>query len=296
MYTPTMDAVIKKIPFSKKKPGHDFFDLLNLNDILQLKPKDHNQFEHHKISFYVIILATAGKGTHSINYREYSYKKGTVFTLRQDNIHKFYHSRAKGKVLVFTEDFIIHYADKVETLRSFQLFNEMLGTPKLQLGQQQFVEIEKITQQIEREFSTSDDEFSIRIIRSLLQVLILKLIRIKSGENNHSTEERHHLNFIRLQELVQQEWVEHKKVNHYALQMNVTTKTLNNITQRVIGKSAKSFIDEIVTLQIKRLLINSPLSFKEVAYKAGFSDPTNFFKYFRKQTGLSPSQFKEELH
>jgi len=69
-------------------------------------------------------------------------------------------------------------------------------------------------------------------------------------------------------------------VSYYAIKMSVSTRTLNNITQSVIGKSAKSFIDEIVILQIKRLLINSSLSFTEIAYQSGFDDPTNFSVLF----------------
>ncbi len=74
--------------------------------------------------------------------------------------------------------------------------------------------------------------------------------------------------------------------------MGVTSKTLNNITQSIIGKPVKSFIDEILILQIKRLIINSQLSLTEIAYHVGFDSSTKFFKFFRKRTQLSPKEFK----
>ncbi|MDH7447251.1 AraC family transcriptional regulator [Aquimarina sp. 2201CG14-23] len=284
---------MKEILFKNKRNSNYRFDLVDLEDILKKKPKDHSQFDHHKISFYVIALITHKNGKHSINYNDYSFKKGTVFTLRKNNIHKFYKTDAKGKFLVFTEDFVIHYSDKSETIKLFQLFNEMLSSPKLQLNSNDFAEIENLIGQIAQEYSDLKNTYSIEIIRYLMQVLILKLFRIKSKSVHYLGIKKYHLKFMYLQELIERECFESKKVSYYANKMGVTSKTLNNITQAVIGKSAKSCIDEIVILQIKRLLINSSLSFTEIAYQAGFSTPTNFFKYFRKKTGLSPKQFKE---
>jgi AraC-like DNA-binding protein len=284
---------IKEIDFKKKKVDNYHFDLVNLEDILKRKPDDHNQFEHHRISFYVIVVITNSAGKHSINYKDYPYKKGTVFTLRKNNIHKFYKTNALGKFLVFTEEFVIRFSNKTESLKLFQLFNEMLGSPKLQLHKNDFEEIENLHQQIEKEYLNVNDNHSFEIIRSLIQVLIHKLFRIKSKGNDNLKNNKYQLQFITLQEMIERECFESKKVSYYAKKMGVTSKTLNNITQSIISKSAKAFIDEIVILQIKRLLVNSQFSITEIAYHAGFDTPTNFFKYFRKKTGYSPKQFKE---
>ncbi len=288
-----MKRKIKEIDFKHKKSDRYRFDLVELEDILSRNAEDHNQFEHHKISFYVIVIITHNEGQHSINYKDYSYERGTVFTLRKDNIHKFYQTNAKGKFLVFTEDFVIRFSDKDASFKSFQLFNEMLGSPKLQLSNSEFEEVENLLHQIENEYREVNDKHSTEIIRNLIQVLILKLFRVKSKGKDNLEKKGHLLKFITLQEIIEKDCFESKKVAYYAQKIGVSTRTLNNITQSIIGKRAKTFIDEIVILQIKRLLINSELSFTEVAYETGFDDPTNFFKYFRKNTGFSPRQFKE---
>ena len=74
--------------------------------------------------------------------------------------------------------------------------------------------------------------------------------------------------------------------------MSVSTKTLNTITKSIVNKSAKAFVDEISTKQIKRLLINTKLSIKEIAYQSGFEETTNFYKYFKRQTQVTPEQFR----
>lgn len=291
-----MKRPIKEIYFENKIAGNYYFDLVDVEDILNRKPNDHSQFDHHKVSFYVIIFITQNNGKHSINYKEHSFEKGTVFTLRKNNVHKFYRTNAKGKFLIFTEDFVVRNSDNTATLKLFQLFNEMLASPKLQLDNGNFIEIENLVQQIKKEYQDIKDDHSIEIIRNLIQVLIHKLFRIKASGNYNFNDQKHQLKFLALQELIEKECFESKKVSYYANKMGVTPRTLNNITQSIIGKSVKAFIDEIVILQIKRLLFNAQLSFTEIAYESGFDDPTNFFKYFRKNTGLSPKQFRENYN
>ena len=57
---------------------------------------------------------------------------------------------------------------------------------------------------------------------------------------------------------------------------------------------SKNTIDNYVVLEIKRELISN-IPIKEIAYKFGFIETTNFIKYFKKQTNISPSKFKEQL-
>lgn len=288
-----MITEVKEIHFDKKRAKNNYFDLVDLEDILRKTPESHSQFEHHKVSFYVILIITENNGKHAINFKDYAFKKGSVFNLRKNSLHKFYESDAKGKLLVFTEDFIIRSSDKIEKLTLLQLFNEMLGSPKLQLDKPDFLEIESLLHQIKKEFLTSIDNFSIEIIRSLTQVLILHLIRIKSKKNYFSGNSKYHTKFLTLHGLIDKECFINKKVSYYANEMGVTTKSLNIITNKVIGKRTKSFIDEVVIFKIKGLILNNQGSYSEIAYQVGFNDPTNFFKYFKKRTGLTPKQFKE---
>ena len=98
--------------------------------------------------------------------------------------------------------------------------------------------------------------------------------------------------FLEFQVLVERHCFDHKKVSYYATTMGFTTKTLNNVTQSIIQKNAKSLINDIVIIKSKRLIINSQDSLTEISYQVGFDQPTNFFKYFIKYAGVSPSQFR----
>jgi len=287
-----MKEEVKEIKFENKYSAHSHFDLVQLEDIFKRKPTDHNQFDFHKLSFYAILLHTHKEGVYNVNFKDYDFKKGTLFTLRKNNIHKFYQSKAKGVLLLFTENFILNNSSQSEVSKTFLLFNEMLASPKLQLNEDEFKEIINLINLIKKEYFSSKDDYSMDIVRSFIQVVIAKLFRIKSKGNIVFDNNKYLSMFLQLQELVEKKCFRHKKVTFYAKEMGVTTKTLNNVTQSIIHQSAKSFINEIVIIQSKRLIINSPNSLTEIAYEVGFDEPTNFFKYFRKYTGLTPSEFR----
>lgn len=283
----------KEINFVNKSSRGFQFDCVSYQDLLQKKPDDHSQFEFHRLSFYGILLCTDKVGVHNVNFQDYKLKEGTLLTLRKDNVHKFYSTNAKGILLVFTENFVLSYSNKIQATKAFQLFNEMLASPRLQLNNAELNEINALMQMILAEYKDAQDDHSANILRSLLQVIITKLFRIKSQKNIVFSNQKHLAKFLELQAHVEKECFQHKTVAYYAKAMGVTTKTLNNITQNIIEKSAKSFIIQIVITHSKRLIINSTDSLTEIAFQTGFEDPTNFFKYFKKYAGLSPREFRE---
>lgn len=268
---------------------------MTLQSVLKKTPEDHIQTENHKLSFYALFIITKGQGVHTIDYKDYEFKKGTVFCLRKGVTHKFTKGNSEGTLLLFTEDFIVKYLGKTEGLKSLQLFNELIESPKIQLKESLLKEIATILRQFSKEMEIDNDQFSSSIKRSLLQVLISKLYREKSKRKEFSINSKYLNEFIKFQNLIETQWSESKTAMHYAKQMAITPKTLNKIVKSITKKSAKSLIDEIVTTQIKHLLVNTELSITEIAYHSGFDDSTNFFKYFKKNTSFSPLQFRKTI-
>ncbi len=283
----------KEINFVNKSTSGFQFDWVRYEEIQKKKPYDHSQFEFHRLSFYGILLCTDNTGIHNINFKDFTLQKGTLLTLRKDNVHKFYPTNAKGILIVFTEDFILSYSNRIQVSQAFLLFNELLASPILQLDVDEFNELITIIKLIQTEYGDARDEHSSNILRSFLQVMFTKLYRNKSQQNIVFQNQKYLSKFLKLQTLIENHCYEYKTVSHYAKTMGVTTKTLNNITQNIINKSAKQFINQIVISHSKRMIINSTDSLTEIAFQMGFEDPTNFFKYFRKNVGLSPNKFRE---
>lgn len=283
---------IQNVQFqNKNRPDLDF-ELLSLESVFSRKVE--MIYIPHRVRFYQVILFCKGEGKHHINFKDYPYQEGTIFTIRKDQIHNYNRSiNTAGYLLIFTEEFLTSYFGKDEVLRVFQLFNEFLVSPQIDLKDDDYQEIKQSIEKIDKEYHSAEDEFTKSIIRSELNILLLKLFRIKNSSSNQLNKRTYFEEFLLFQTLVEENFTTTRKVLDYAKMMNCTSKTLNNICRSILDKSAKSVLDEIVVMQIKQLLTNTSLSISEVAYQLGFDEPTNMFRYFKKHTNYSPEAFRK---
>lgn len=281
------------IKFKNSQNANSGFDIIALEALFRRDDLDHSPFDFHLVEFYLLLIIEEGTGKHTIDFTRYNYARGSIITIRKDQIHKFhFDASVKGTVLLFTDDFLVSYLEKLEALKSLQLFNELLGKPKIQLKPILFQEILHILERLKTEYFNINDTYSLGIIRSELHILLAKLFRMKYHDDSVASEKKYLNDFVTLQNLVEQHALQYKKVSFYADKLAKSTKTLNNITKAIIHKSTKDFIDDIATKQIKRLLINTELNIKEIAYLSGFEETTNFYKYFKRQTNFTPEAFR----
>ncbi len=291
-----MKQDLLKVQFVNKTYPRSAYDMLRLEELYRRESMEHDIEQLHTAQFFILIFITEGQGYHTIDFTDYRYEKGTILTIRKDQIHKFFkNTSAKGYILLFTDGFLVSYLEKIESQKTIRLFNEFLGNPKIKLSKKDNLEIRAIIDRLGGEYFTKMDDYSLGIIRSELHILITKLYRIKSVSNQIVSEKKYLQEFITLQELVEQKAKETTRVSDYAKMIGVSTKTLNNICKSIVNSTAKEFIDDVCTKQIKRLLINTTLSITEIAYESGFEEPTNFYKYFKRQAAMSPDQYRNSF-
>ena len=60
------------------------------------------------------------------------------------------------------------------------------------------------------------------------------------------------------------------------------------------GVTPKAFISARIVLEAKRLLVHSGESVAQVGHRLGFSEPTNFVKFFRRMAGSTPQAFRRQ--
>ena len=288
-----MKEKTKNIKFRNNQNPNSQFDLIRLEELFLRKDLNHSPEALHRVAFYIVLFIEEGQGYHTVDFTDFKCSRGTLITIRKDQIQKFFRgNNLKGSLLLFTDEFLVSYLEEMEAQKTMLLFNELLGVPKLQLKDANFQNVQQLINRIKEEYFQVDDKHSLSIIRSELHILITILFRIKANSEKIDFERKYLREFVLLQQLSEKNITKTTKVKDYAIMMGLSTKTLNNITQSIVHKSAKEFIDEICTKQIKRLLINTELSIKEIAYQSGFEETTNFYKYFKRQTQITPEQFR----
>jgi AraC-like DNA-binding protein len=82
-------------------------------------------------------------------------------------------------------------------------------------------------------------------------------------------------------------------VNYLASELNLSPRYLSDLLKQETGKTAIELIHLFLIAEAKDLLKETDYSVSEIAYKLGFENPPYFFRLFKKETGMSPTQFKK---
>jgi hydroxymethylpyrimidine/phosphomethylpyrimidine kinase len=83
-------------------------------------------------------------------------------------------------------------------------------------------------------------------------------------------------------------------VAFYSEQLNVSSPYLGQVTRRIVGRSPKIIIDERITSEIVSLLTTTAYPLKEIAHRLGFSSQAHLSRFFKKQKGISPLQYRQK--
>lgn len=96
-------------------------------------------------------------------------------------------------------------------------------------------------------------------------------------------------------QLVNENFRKSREVSFYANRIHVSPNHLNKVIKTETGKSASEVINQICILEAKVLLIQTALDIHEIAYELGFNDPSYFSRFFKNQTDVSPTNYREMI-
>lgn len=124
-------------------------------------------------------------------------------------------------------------------------------------------------------------------------IQMARLMRVNDIDmpNAHS---RKSAQIEKFRRMVDENFKKHLPITNYAEQLSITSGQLSRLCREVLGVSSLDVINERMTHEAQRLLIYTGNSIKQLAYALGFADETYFCRFFRKHTGLSPSEFREK--
>lgn len=289
---------IPEVNYSNFHEKRSDFEIATNHEVFVEKPlSGTNRFKPHRIHFYAILFIKEGEGNHFVDFKTYPYKKGSILFIAKDQVHSFEWNLARdARFMLFTEDFFQKSRLGSTLIQETGLFNYHLNEPILHLNDDQFLVFDKLVTQIEEEYRSTDDFATEEIILSSLRIFLCLAERIRKHRKTKTIPSVYREEFIVFQKLLNEHIFESRKVQFYADKMNISTKKLNRITRSMLNLPAKEHINDVMIIEIKRFLMNTNLSAKEISYKTGFEESTNFVKYFKKNAGMTPSQFKKKFH
>lgn len=140
----------------------------------------------------------------------------------------------------------------------------------------------------------SADELQLEMLQMMLKRLLILSTRLYREQRTPNSLEQSSLDLIRaFNYLVETHFKELKTVAEYANELNKSPKTIANYFSKFADKTPLQFIQERVMLEARRLICFSDKPIKEIAYELGYEDIQSFSRFFKKNEGVSPTEYKE---
>ena len=252
-----------------------------------------------RIDAFIIGVGTEGETSVSFNLHEFRLKKDSMFIFTPKNILQVNSQQYfKADVIAISPDFMRRINIHIKNM--MPLFLKFVENPTLALTPEESRSMRGMIAQIERETRGPETHFSFDIVSGLIAATIYKvgdimyhyLAEHPEGQNNsHNRAEEY---FKQFTHLLGEHFREERSVGFYARQLCITPKYLTTLIKRISGQSVSEWIDNYVILEAKTLLKYSTMSIQEIAYYLNFPNQSFFGSYFKRNTGMSPSQYKAQ--
>ena len=97
-----------------------------------------------------------------------------------------------------------------------------------------------------------------------------------------------------LRALVDENFRTERQLDFYAEKLGMTVDRLNDHVKRSTGVTAGHLIRQRVLTEAKRQLVFTTQPIHDIAEELAFADPSHFARFFRKQTGTTPHEFRDQ--
>ena len=250
-----------------------------------------------RLDAFVIGVCTEGETTFTSNLKEYRLKKDSLFIIGPKHILQIQSDdRFKAHVIVITPDFLRRI--NIDTKHMMPLFLQFGSRPCMELTHKECTSLRSFISMVEQELEGPETDFAVEIVGGLIAATIYKVGDIlthymeKHPEMDNPVHNRAEEYFKQFTELLGEHYKHERSVGFYARQLCITPKYLTTLIKRISGKSVSEWIDNYVILEAKTLLKYSNMSVQEIAYYLNFPNQSFFGSYFKRNAGMSPSQYK----
>jgi len=273
--------------------------VIGLNEFIEQKTAGNNDLLYnliqgekhidkpHKHDFFIIILFDEAQGYHNIDFIDYQIENKQVHVLFPGQVHKWHiKPLSKGYQLMINHVFFEHFSPYLR----FSITN-YINHPVIALSNNSFdllkYEFDCIKNEIESNNSLQDVIYA--------RTSVIAAIISKEAENKFKDAKVYQSNprLAKFNELIDLHFKEEKQIGFYAEKLHISSNYLNILCKKNLDVSATHLIQKRLILEAKRMLQSTELTIKEIAFDLGFVDHAYFSNFFKNQTKLSPTQFRE---
>lgn len=167
--------------------------------------------------------------------------------------------------------------------------------PSTKLTDEQVAKFMKVVDVIEMVCEMTDEQLPNRheMLVYLIDVAFELINSFRRNQDTPREATRNNAIFNNFCDLLSENYAKTREVGFYAKQLGMSSKYFSKIILDTVGVSAGSWIEEYVATQAKQMLSTRfDMNIQQVAFHLGFKEQSDFCRFFKRATGMSPKQFR----
>lgn len=244
--------------------------------------------------FHLLMLFTAGSGDHFLDFRRVRCNAGTIVHARPGQVQQFVlGQKLEADIILFTSEFIFPAFSAADGAAFGPLIDDIVPEEVTDLRADALESVVGVMSAIKRGYNITDgSKLSAIILQHLLYAMLLTIASYHVKCAAPYVTDGHSRTFQRFRRAVDSKFSRTRNVEDYAEAIGCSPKSLRRACIIACGSSPKVLIEQRLILEAKRLLAHTGLTVEAIATELGFSEPTNFVKFFRRHGGMRPLDFR----
>jgi AraC family transcriptional activator of pobA len=248
---------------------------------------------HAHPNFAQAMFARSGRGIVTLEDQSVPFESPFVLVLPTHCVHGFdYEVDTDGWVLTIEATYLRQINSRLPE------FSQLWAKPRaiaLARDSEEATEFHRALQRLEREVE-SKAVGHVVAAEALLTSIFLMLVRCShSQETDKVSATRNEMRLVdRFRELIDRHYRQDWQVQDYASVLGVSLAQLRAACVAATGQHPIKMVHSCIVTEAKRNLVFGEMSVEQLAYWLGFADPAYFTRFFKKEVGKTPGQFRRE--
>ena len=252
-----------------------------------------------KPNYFSYGLLQSGSIKIEVDHKDFLIKGHSLLVYRPNQIIRILDIEpgTKGSFILFTKQFLDYLNENIFSVSKFSFLSYQFDSC-VHLSALDYYQLKDVFRKIfDLIIGTSSERWEY-IARNLISVLVYEtqdvLENYKKKDISTGTTSGSMLS-SNFKKLVAEHYKSMRNISYYAAELNISINYLHKLIKKQTGSTPAAIINLKLMNEAKSLLSYTHLNISEIAYELNFSDVYAFSKFFKKQTGISPSLFRQDI-
>jgi AraC-like DNA-binding protein len=243
----------------------------------------------HRHSYFEIFLFDTGCGGEQlIDFNKYEIKDKSLFVAAPGQVHRLIRKENENGLLIqFTQEFLNTHLSSASIDSLFALKTN----PVSKLSNADY-EALNLSFRCLLNLENSDDKFKVEKIKHYFAYTVFQILEVIGRTAKVTRKDSITLSFLLLAE---SHFIKERTISNYAKMLNTGVSKLNYIIKKDLAKTPSEIIQELLAIEIQRLILLEKMSHKEISFHLNFDSASSYNRFVKKHFGCNPTEIIKTL-